>query len=131
MAKFRLLNKTHWILQVNLVFVLVFLNIWDYVISRELFNAMILGIFIFGIPMVLWFWGSFRAVMLCTLVSILESVILVVFIMQAFELAGFSTGVSKSLFWFPYLLLAIFNALWGLRIYSKNKNKVEAELNVQ
>jgi len=128
MSKFRLLNKTHWILQVNLLFVLVFLNIWDYVISKELFNAMILGIIIFGIPMILWFWGSFRAVMLDTLVSILESVILVVFVMQSFELAGFSTGVSKSLFWFPYLLLAIFNALWGLRIYSRNKEKIDATI---
>lgn len=128
MAKFKLLSKTHWILQVNLLFVLVFLNIWDYVTSKELFNAMVLGIFIFGIPMILWFWGSFRAVMLNTLVSILESVILVVFILQSFELAGFSTGVSKSFFWFPYLLLAIFNALWGLRIYSKNKEKIEATI---
>jgi len=127
-AKFKLLSKTHWILQVNLLFVLVFLNIWDYVTSKELFNAMVLGIFIFGIPMILWFWGSFRAVMLNTLVSILESVILVVFILQSFELAGFSTGVSKSFFWFPYLLLAIFNALWGLRIYSKNKEKIEATI---
>ena len=115
-------------MQVNLLFVLVFLNIWDYVTSKELFNAMVLGIFIFGIPMILWFWGSFRAVMLNTLVSILESVILVVFILQSFELAGFSTGVSKSFFWFPYLLLAIFNALWGLRIYSKNKEKIEATI---
>ena len=115
-------------MQVNLLFVLVFLNIWDYVISKELFNAMILGIIIFGIPMILWFWGSFRAVMLDTLVSILESVILVVFVMQSFELAGFSTGVSKSLFWFPYLLLAIFNALWGLRIYSRNKEKIDATI---
>lgn len=128
MAKFKLLSKTHWILQINLLFVLVFLNIWDYVTSKELFNAMVLGIFIFGVPMILWFWGSFRAVMLNTLVSILESVILVVFIMQSFELAGFSTGVSKSLFWFPYLLLAIFNAVWGLRIYSKNKEKIEATI---
>lgn len=128
MAKFKLLSKTHWILQINLLFVLVFLNIWDYVTSKELFNAMVLGFFVFGVPMILWFWGSFRAVMLNTLVSILESVILVVFIMQSFELAGFSTGVSKSLFWFPYLLLAIFNAVWGLRIYSKNKEKIEATI---
>lgn len=128
MSKFRLLNKTHWILQINLLFVLVFLNIWDYVISKELFNAMILGLIIFGVPMILWFWGSFRAVMFNTLVSILESVVLVVFIMQSFELAGFSTGVSKTLFWFPYLMLAIFNALWGLRIYSKNKEKIDATI---
>ena len=112
----------------NLIFVLVFLNIWDYVTSREIINAMILGIFLFGIPMILWFFGTFKTVMLGTLISILEFVVLVIFILQSFELGGFETGATKSLFWLPYLLLAAFNAFWGLRIYSKNQAKVEREM---
>lgn len=131
MAKFKLLSKSHWIFQVNLLFVLVFLNIWDYITSREIINAMILGILLFGLPMILWFFGTFKTVMLGTLISILEFVVLVIFILQSFELGGLETGASKSLFWMPYLLLAAFNTFWGLRIYSKNQAKVEAELKVQ
>lgn len=123
-AKFKLLSKSNWLLHVNLLFVLVFLNIWDFVTSRQIFNAMTLGIFLFGIPALLWFVGSFRAAMLNTLISIFEFTILLVFVLESFELGGAMTGASKSLFWFPYLLLAAFNAFWGLRIYSKNRLKV-------
>lgn len=125
-AKFKLLSKSNWLLHVNLLFVLVFLNIWDFVTSREIFNAMVLGIFLFAIPALLWFIGTFRAAMLNTLISISEFVVLLVFVLESFELGGAMIGASKSLFWFPYLLLAAFNAFWGLRIYSKNRLKVRA-----
>ena len=120
MSKLKLLSKTRWILHVNLLFVLVFLNIWDFVTSKEIFNAMALGIFLFGIPALLWFICSFRAAMLNTLISIFEFTILLVFVLESFELGGAMTGASKSLFWLPYLLLAAFNAFWGLRIYAKS-----------
>lgn len=126
MSKFKLLSKTNWLLHVNLLFVLVFLNVWDFVTSREIFNAMALGIFLFAIPALLWFIGTFRAVMLNTLISIFEFTVLLVFVLESFELGGATTGASKSVFWFPYVLLAAFNAIWGLRIYAKNRVKVQA-----
>ena len=123
MAKLKLLSKTNWLLHVNVLFVLVFLNIWDFIISRQIFNAMVLGIFLFSVPALLWLVGSFRAAMLNTLISIFEFTILLVFVLESFELGGAMTGASKSLFWFPYLLLAAFNAFWGLRIYAKSVHK--------
>lgn len=121
MAKFKLLSKTHWVLQVNLLFVFVFLNVWDFVTSREVFNAMVLGLIMFGIPMILWAIGTFKAAMLNTLFSLLEFGTLMIFLLESFELGGAVTGAEKSLFWVPYLLLAGFNSFWGLRIYSRNR----------
>lgn len=123
MKKFNFLKKAHWVLKLNLIFVFIFLNIWDYATSREILNAMILGLAMFSIPMFLWYTGNFKAIMLNTLFSILEFMILLIFIVQSFELGGALTGASKSLFWFPYLTLAGLNALMGLRIYAKRKVK--------
>lgn len=104
--------------KLNLAFVLVGLNVWDWVTSKELFNAMILGLLMFGLVMVLWVVGSFRAVVLATLISIFEFVILAVFILEGFEVGGASYTL-KSIFWLPYLLMAATNAFWGLKIYAK------------
>ena len=34
--------------KINLFFIFIFLNLWDYLISREFFNGMILGLVMFG-----------------------------------------------------------------------------------
>lgn len=130
MAKIKLLGRTNWMFKANVIFVFVFLNIWDFVTSREIFNAMVLGLFMFTIPAILWLSRDFKIVMLNTLISIMEFVTLLVFVMQSFEIGGAMNGASKSLFWMPYLLLAGFNAFWGLRIYSKNKKRVEKRLKI-
>lgn len=128
---FKLFRKTNWLFKTNVIFVFIFLNIWDFVTSREIFNAMVLGLFMFTIPAILWLSRDFKIVMLNTLISILGFVTLLVFVMQGFEIGGAVNGASKSLFWLPYLLLAGFNAYWGLKIYSKNKRKLEARLKVK
>lgn len=109
------------LVRINILFVLVFLNIWDFLISREILNAMVLGLVMFGPAAILWLLGNIRAVALLTLISIFEFVVMSVFVLEGFELAG---SVSfKSLFWAPYLLMAAVNGFWGLKIYSEYRER--------
>lgn len=108
--------------QINLVFIFVFLIIWDFVNNKQLLNAMAIGVILFSPAVVLWFLGSFRAVALLVLISIFEFMVLLVFIAEGFELAGFESTV-KSIFWIPYFIMAGINSYWGLKIYSNIKEK--------
>lgn len=115
-------KKKESILRFNLIFIFIFLNIWDYAISRQLFNAMILGIVMFAPLTFLWSIKSFKISMLATLYAIFLSSTLAVFFVEGYE-AG--TGwILKISFWLPYLVVAIVNAFWGLQIYSKHKAKL-------
>ena len=108
--------------KMNLLFIFVFLNIWDFVISREILNAMVLGIVMFSPAAFLWYIGTMRAIVLLTMISIFEFTVMLVFILQGFELGGWDTTV-KSIFWLPYLVMAGVNGFWGLAIYSEAKEK--------
>lgn len=108
--------------KINLVFIFIFLNIWDFVLNRIFFNGMVLGILMFSPAVFLWYIGKFRAVVLLTILSIFEFVVMLVFVLEGFELGGSATGV-KSLFWVPYLLMAAVNGFWGLKIYSEYREK--------
>lgn len=110
------------LVKINLVFIFIFLNVWDFVVNRSFFNGMTLGILMFGPPTFLWFFGTVRAAALVTLVSIFEFIMLVVFVLEGFELGGASITV-KSIFWLPYLLLAAFNGLFGLKIYTQYRQQ--------
>ena len=108
--------------KINLLFIFVFLNIWDFVANHEFFNGMILGIFLFGPAVFLWFVGKIRLVALVTLISILEFVMMAIFIAEGFELGGSATYL-KSIFWAPYLAMAGLNGYWGLKVYSDYREK--------
>lgn len=110
------------LVKVNLFFIFIFLNIWDFALSRDLLNAMILGLFMFGPAAFLWYVGKIRAIALLTLISIFEFTMMLIFILQGFELGGFDTTV-KSIFWTPYLAISGINGYWGLKIYSEAKEK--------
>lgn len=110
------------IVKFNLIFVFIFLNIWDFVISREFLNAMVLGIVMFGPVTVLWFVNSFKVSMLATLYSIFLTTVLSVFFIEGYQ--GGAGWFLKISFWSPYLVVAFVNAFWGLRIYSKHKIKI-------
>ena len=108
------------ILKINLLFIFVFSNIWEFVLTGELFNGMILSFFLFGPSVFLWYVKSVRAAMLVTLISIFEVTLLVVFISQGFALVGLVASV-KLISWLPYLIMAGFNAIVGLRVYARHK----------
>lgn len=108
--------------KLNLLFIFIFLNAWDFAINRSFFNGMILGIFMLGPICFLWLLKRFRAVVLITLISIFEFMVMLIFVWEGFELNGFSAGV-KFVFWLPFLLAAGINAFWGLKIYSEAKKK--------
>ena len=108
--------------KINLFFIFIFLNLWDYLISREFFNGMILGLVMFGPAVFLWFVGTVRAAALVTLISIFEFGVMTVFVLEGFELGGAATSL-KSIFWLPYLLMAAVNGFWGLKIYSDYREK--------
>lgn len=103
--------------KINLIFIFIFLNLWDYVISREFLNGMVLGILMFGPAAFLWFIGTVRAVAVVTLISIFEFTVMAVFVAESFQLSGAET-TAKSIFWLPYLIMAGVNGFWGLKIYS-------------
>ena len=98
----------------NIIFIFVFLNVWDYFLSREFFNAMALGVAMFGPTAVLWKLGKVRGEVLITLISIFEFVGLFVFIIEGFSLSGVSY-TSKSIFWVPFLVIAGINAYFGMK----------------
>lgn len=109
------------IVKFNLFFVLVFLNIWDFIISRELLNASVLGIIMFAPATILWLIDSFKAAMLGTLYSLFLAAVLAVFFVEGYQ--GGTGWLIKISFWLPYLVVAVVNAVIGLRIYGKHKRK--------
>lgn len=115
--------------KINLIFILVFLNIWDFLISREILNAMVLGVVMFAPATFLWYVGTLRAIVMLTMISIFEFTVMLIFILQGFELGGLDTTI-KSIFWLPYLLMAGVNGFWGLRIYSQwRERKIKYQQN--
>ena len=102
--------------KLNLIFVFIFLNIWDFAVNRDFFNGMILGVLMFSPAIFLWFVGTVRAAALITLISTLEFLVLAVFLFQGLELSGFR-GFLESSFWLPYLIVAGINGFFGLKIY--------------
>lgn len=108
------------LLKINLFVVFVFLNVWDFVISREILNAMALGLIMFSPAILLWLVGGVRAVVLLTIVSLFQLMVMTIFILQGFQLGGLDTTI-KSIFWLPYLVMAGVNGFSGLKIYSEAK----------
>lgn len=121
MDKFKFLSKGK-ILKTNLIFIFIFLNVWEFILSRELFNGMIFGLLMFGPVAFLWFMKTLRASMLATFVSIFEVTILSVFVIEGFEFGGALAAV-KSVYWLPYLAMATVNMVVGLKIYADFKEK--------
>lgn len=120
---FKMTKNLKWnLVKVNLIFIFIFLNIWDFVISHSFLNGMILGIVMFGPAAFLWFVGTFRAVALVTLISIFEFMMILVFVLQGFELGGASSTL-KSVYWIPFLAMAGVNTYWGLKMYSEHREK--------
>ncbi len=117
-------NSNHNYAIANIVFVFVFLNIWDFTINKTLFNGMALGAVLFLPIAFLWYLDRFRATVLLTLVSIFEFMVMFVFVWEGFELSG-ATYSTKSLFWVPFLLVAGVNGFLGLNIYAKVKKKTQ------
>lgn len=128
MGKFKFLLSERKILKTNLLFVFVFLNLWELIISRELFTGMILGLLIFGPIVFLWFMKTLRASMLATFISVFEVTVLAVFVTEGFEFGG-TLAAAKSIYWVPYLAMATVNMIVGLRIYAKYKEKRVKKLN--
>ena len=110
------------LVKINLLFIIIFLNLWDFVISREVLNGMVLGILMFGPAAFLWLVRTMRATVLVTLISIFEFAMILIFVLEGFELGGTATTL-KSVFWIPYLLMAGVNGFWGLKIYSEARER--------
>lgn len=108
--------------KINLLFIFIFLNIWDFALNRVLFNGMIIGAVMFLPAVFLWFVENLRAIALLTLISILEFTVILVFVLEGFELGGGETSV-KSIFWIPYLIMAGTDGYFGLKNYWENKGK--------
>lgn len=115
-------NLSKKLLRANLVFIFIFLNIWDFVIDRHFLSAMPIGILMFGPAVFLWLVATVRAAALITLISIFEFMMIAVFVVEGFELGGTATTL-KSLFWVPFLVIAGVNSYWGLKIYSEYREK--------
>lgn len=109
--------------KLNLIVIFLVLNVWDFALNKVIFNAMLLGIIMFGPVAALWFLGKFKAVVVLTLISIVEFMMFLIFIAESIELSG-NGPYSKSLFLLPYLVLAALNGFWGLKIYTKKKEKI-------
>src|SRR3989344_866613 len=101
--------------QINLLFIFVFLVIWDFANNKQFLNAMTLGAVIFGPLALLWFVGTFRAIALIVLISIFQFMVLLVFIAEGFELSGLDSTL-KSIFLLPYLIMAGINCLLGFEM---------------
>lgn len=114
------------ILKFNLIFIFIFLNIWDFAISREFINGMVFGLVMFGPVALLWLISTTKAIALLTLISLFEFTLLAVILVEGFELAHAIT--SKSLFWAPYFLMASINGFWGLKIYSEHRDRIYKRL---
>ena len=107
-------------MRINLVFIFIFLNIWDFAINRNFFNGMVIGLGMFAPATFFWYLGKFRAVVLLTLISIFEFMMMLIFVLEGFELAGSAISL-KSSFWVPYMMMAGLNSYFGLKIYSQVK----------
>lgn len=81
----------------------------------------------FGPIVLLWFIGTIRAVVLLTLISIFEFVMMMSFIFEGVELSGLNLTL-KSIFWLPFLLAAGVNGFWGLRIYANHRDQKLAKV---
>jgi len=110
--------------KLNFIFVFIFLNIWDFLVNRDFFNGMILGILMFSPAIFLWFVGTVRAAALITLIYTLGFLVLSVLFLQGLELSGFR-GFLETSFLLPYLIVAGINGFWGLKIYSEYREKKE------
>lgn len=117
------------LLKLNVIFVFIFLNIWDYAVNRDFFNGMILGILMFSPAIFLWIIGTVRAAALITLISTLEFLLLAVFLFQGLELSGLR-GFFESSFWLPYLIVTGINGFFGLKIYSEYREQKEKQRHI-
>ncbi len=115
-------KSLNFYLKANLVFIFVFLNLWDFAINRIIFNGMITGIFMFGLITFLWLFTSIRAASLITLISILEFGVMLVFVGEGLVLGG-TTFSLKSAFFLPFLVWSGVNTYWGLKKYYLFKEK--------
>lgn len=106
----------------NLIFVLIFLNIWDFVAARQVLNGMLLGIFLFGPVMFLWFVSTIKSIVALTLLSLIEFVVLLIPVLEGLHFGVVGLNL-RSLFWVPYLVMAGINCFWGLSIYSEYREK--------
>ena len=115
-------NLEKKLFHLNLFFIFIFLNTWDFVVNRTLFNGMMIGIVMFAPSTVLWFVGKIRAVALMTLISIFEFIVMLIFVAEGFQLGGAAITL-KSVYWIPYFAMAGVNMTIGLKIYSEVKEK--------
>lgn len=111
------LNARFWAI-VNLAFIFIFLNIWDFAVNKLIFNGMAVGAVLFLPVAFLWYLNRFRAIVLLTMLSIFEFMVMFVFVWEGFELSGASYS-AKSIFWLPFLVAAGVNGYLGLNLYSK------------
>ena len=114
----------------NLIFVLIFLNVWDFVAARQVINGMLVGILLFGPVMFLWFVSTIRAIVALTLLSLIEFVILLIFVVESLQFGIVGLNL-RSLFWVPYLLMAGLNGFWGLSIYSESRERRIKDLRIK
>ena len=112
--------------KLNFIFVFIFLNIWDFLVNRDFFNGMILGILMFSPAIFLWFVGTVRAAALITLIYTLGFLVLSVLFLQGLELSGFR-GFLETSFLLPYLIVAGINGFFGLKIYSEYREQKEKQ----
>lgn len=102
----------------NLIFVFIFLNIWDFVAARQFLNGMIIGVILFSPAVFLWFVSTIRAIVVLTLLSLIEFVILLILVLEGLQFGVVGPNL-RSLFLVPYLVMAALNGFWGLSIYSE------------
>lgn len=120
MMKFLKFKKPKDIFVVNLLFVLIFLNVWDLVISHKIFNSMAIGIFLFSAPALLWLVSKIWSIALLTLISFVQLVMISVLLLQGIEVSGLGI-TSKTIFFTPFLAMNGLNMVWGLKFYTNFK----------
>lgn len=104
-------------LRINLAFIFIFLNIWDFVAAHQVIYGMVAGIVLFGPTAFLWFISTIRTIVAVTLLSLIEFFILLILVVEGLHFG--IVGVNlRSLYWLPYLVMCALNGFWGLSIYS-------------
>ncbi len=116
------IRSLNFYLRANLIFISIFLNVWDFFLNRMIFNGMITGVFMFGLTTFLWLFSSIRAAALITLISVLEFGVMLVFVGEGLALGG-TTFSLKSAFFLPFLAWSGVNGYWGLKRYYAFKEK--------
>lgn len=116
------MKKVDFYLRLNIIFIFIFANIWDFALNRSFFNGMVIALLMFGPAVFFWFVGNLRSMAVLTLYSIFEFIVMLVFVAEGLELGGKAT-ILKAIFWLPYLVLAGFNSFWALGIYTKKKGQ--------